>query len=127
MMIWLLVTICDLLIPLLMIGFGSAFQKHPPKEINGLYGYRTSRSMKNQETWLFANQYCGKLWWKLGWILFWLTLAAHLPFMKCQGNEASLTVLCLLVTLLQCVVLIGSVFPVENELKKQFNEQGVRR
>jgi len=25
--------------------------KHPPKSINAIYGYRTARSMKNDETW----------------------------------------------------------------------------
>ena len=28
----------------------------PPKKINMLYGYRTRRSMKNQETWNTGNQ-----------------------------------------------------------------------
>ena len=33
------------------------FRMFPPKKINYLYGYRTSRSMKNIENWNFANQY----------------------------------------------------------------------
>jgi uncharacterized membrane protein len=28
----------------------------PPKKINSLYGYRTYRSMKNEDVWNFANQ-----------------------------------------------------------------------
>ena len=31
-----------------MIGFGFLFQKRPPKNINGLYGYRTAMSMKTR-------------------------------------------------------------------------------
>jgi len=37
-----------------------SFQKNPPTEINPGYGYRTSRSMKNQMTWDFAQKYMGK-------------------------------------------------------------------
>jgi len=29
----------------------------PPKKINSLYGYRTSRSMLNQKNWTFAQTY----------------------------------------------------------------------
>ena len=39
--------------------------KYPPKEINGIIGYRTTMSRKNMDTWKFAHDYCGKLWLKL--------------------------------------------------------------
>jgi uncharacterized membrane protein len=29
----------------------------PPKKINSFYGYRTSKSMRNQENWTFAQKY----------------------------------------------------------------------
>ena len=51
MAFWLFLTAMDLLIPAIMVGIGARFLKHPPKTINALYGYRTARSMKNQETW----------------------------------------------------------------------------
>ena len=35
--------------------------KYPPKKINYFYGYRTRRSMQNNETWSFANKYAAKL------------------------------------------------------------------
>jgi uncharacterized membrane protein len=38
-----------------MIGFPLYFLKRPPKKINSTYGYRTPRSMKNQELWDLAN------------------------------------------------------------------------
>ena len=40
--------IMDLLIPIIMILFGQAFLKKAPKEINYIFGYRTSRSMKTE-------------------------------------------------------------------------------
>lgn len=35
---------------------GILFKKNPPKEINLWYGYRTKRSMRNQERWDFAQK-----------------------------------------------------------------------
>jgi uncharacterized membrane protein len=42
--------------PLLLI-FAYLYKRFPPKKINSLYGYRTSRSMKNQEAWECGNTY----------------------------------------------------------------------
>jgi uncharacterized membrane protein len=39
---------------------GRLMMNHPPSEINGLSGYRTSRSMKTQESWDFAQEEAGK-------------------------------------------------------------------
>ncbi|MFN7013015.1 MAG: SdpI family protein [Bacteroidia bacterium] len=33
----------------------------PPKKINSLYGYRTSRSMKSIEAWVVANRFSSKV------------------------------------------------------------------
>lgn len=48
-------------VPAVMLGIGVLFFKCPPKKINGLYGYRTTRSMKDQESWNYAHHYSGKL------------------------------------------------------------------
>lgn len=45
---------------LLILAFSWWFYKKPPKNINSFYGYRTSRSMKNQQTWDEANRYSAK-------------------------------------------------------------------
>lgn len=36
---------------------GLIFKIFPPKKINGVYGYRTNTSMKNQDTWNVAQKY----------------------------------------------------------------------
>ena len=48
---------------------GFIMLKFPGKKINSSYGYRTSRSMKNQQTWDFAQCYSAKESIKLGIIL----------------------------------------------------------
>ena len=45
--------------PLLMF-FSFIFITYRPKEVNSLYGYRTKRSMKNQNVWLTANKISAK-------------------------------------------------------------------
>lgn len=53
---WVFTLAVSLLIPGSMIFFGRSFMKNPPGEINGGYGCRTSRSMRNRETWNYANE-----------------------------------------------------------------------
>ena len=48
---WIFMLLMNLMIPLTMIGFGRSFMKNTPKEINAVFGYRTSISMKNKDTW----------------------------------------------------------------------------
>ena len=50
-----------LLIGPLMFLISLIFVYFPPKEINSLYGHRTTISMKNQDTWNEANKRSAKL------------------------------------------------------------------
>lgn len=45
-----------LVISVMVIVIGIIFRVFPPKKINGLYGYRTVTSMKNQEIWDYAQK-----------------------------------------------------------------------
>ncbi|MEN1786431.1 MAG: SdpI family protein [Bacteroidota bacterium] len=56
---FIIVFICSLTGIILLIG-GFLFKKYPPKKINPWYGYRTKRSMKNQERWVFAQRTASK-------------------------------------------------------------------
>lgn len=60
--------IFSFVVPAIYIAIGIAFKKHPPKEINSVSGWRTQRSMQNQETWNFANTLGGKCFLALGCI-----------------------------------------------------------
>ena len=46
------------------------------KDINSLIGYRTIRSMKNQESWDLAQKYCFKKWFI--WVIP-ITLTMQIP------------------------------------------------
>ena len=58
---WIFMTVCNFLMPALMVIIGKIWLKHPPKSINSSYGYCTPMSQKNQDTWDFAQAYCGKM------------------------------------------------------------------
>ena len=122
---WLYMLGVCLVIPLTMMIFGRHFMHHPPKEINGAYGYRTSMSMKSRETWDFAHRYFGRLWFILGLMLLPLSAAAMLFLLgesvKAIGNAS------LIIMAFQLLFLIIPIFPTERALKKNFDRFGFRR
>ena len=122
---WIFMLIMDLLVPCTMIGFGKLFLNKAPKNINYTFGYRTTMSMKNQDTWQFAHKYCGKLWFRLGLILLPLST---IPLLFVLGKEIETiatvgTVICFA----QIVPLLGSIIPTEIALKKVFDKSGKRK
>jgi uncharacterized membrane protein len=125
MWFWWYLFVCNVFIPVLMIGFGRMMWKHPPKNINGIIGYRTTRSMKNMDTWKFAHEYCGHLWWKAGWILLFPSILIQLPFY--HATENTIGIIAGILAGIQCVILIVSVICTERALKKNFTEEGQKR
>ena len=122
---WIFMLVCNLLIPATMIGFGRMFTKNPPREINSGFGYRTSRSMKNQETWDFAHEYCGRLWNKVGWALVPLAVLGQALTLLCPDIE-SMCLWSLVPTTAETVVMAAVYFPVERALKRNFDRDGKR-
>lgn len=119
---WIFMTICNLLLPALMIVLGKVFIKNPPKTINGIYGYRTSRSKKNQDTWNYAHLYCGQLWWKFGWFMLPLAVIGMLPAI--EKNDDIVGVVGTVVIIAECIALFVSIFFVERALGKKFDKDG---
>lgn len=125
MWFWWFILICDLLVPILMIGSGRMMWKHPPKNINGIMGYRTTRSMKNMDTWKYAHNYCGQLWWNIGWIILMPSIIVHIPFYN--SSESKIGILSCILCSIQCIILIIPVFLTERTLKRTFTDEGMRR
>ena len=115
---WVFMTICNLLLPVLMIALGKVFVKNPPKTINAIVGYRTSRSMKDQDTWNFAHLHCGKLWWKIGWSMLPLSVISMLPALG--KNDDFVGVLSSVIITVECIIMFISIFITERALAKEF-------
>ena len=109
-----------LMVPIITLIAGYLMYRHTPKSINGLVGYRTSRSMINQETWNFANKYCAALWIKLGIVS---SIVSILIFIVFDINEF----ISIVIVLIQTFLLLLSIIPVEKALKNTFDDDGNRR
>ena len=122
---WMFMLLINLLIPFTMIGFGRYFMKKPPKEINAMFGYRTSMSMKNKDTWDFAHKHCGKAWFICGWVITPITIIAMLLIIG-KGMEI-VEKFGSIIVFVQLAILIGSIIPTEMALKRNFDKNGNRR
>lgn len=120
---WIFMMSMNLLIPLTMIGLGRYFMKKPPKKINHFFGYRTTMSMKNKDTWEFAHKYFGKLCYKTGLVVLLVSVVAML-FLLGKDTE-TIGRLGAIICLFQCIPLIAIIFPTEKALKDKFGEDGI--
>ena len=119
---WIYMLIMDLLIPTVMVLFGRAFLKKAPKEINYVFGYRTSRSMKNRDTWEFAHRYCGKIWFICGLVLIPIVAGIMLCFIGADTKTVGYVGASMLVFPLLLIIL--SVILTERALKNTFDKSG---
>ena len=125
MLFWWIMLICDLIIPIVMLISGRMMWKHCPKRINNIVGYRTARSMKNMDTWKFAHNYCGKLWWKIGWVMIIPSALIHI--LLCHSDNNTIEFAGLILVAIQCFVMVVSIYPTEKALKTHFNNDGTCR
>ncbi len=124
MFFWFFMLVVDLFTPILMLGIGWLFMKHPPRDINAFIGYRTSMSMKNEETWLFSHRFCGKLWFWTGLILLAPSVIPLLFFIGKSTDVVSLVGV--IVMCVQMLILVATIIPVEIALHKYFDKFGNR-
>ena len=128
--LWIVMLVCNLILPLTFIGMGQKFTKDPPKTIDPMYGYRTVMSMKNQDTWEFAQQRYGRTCCKIGWVLLPVT-ALFLLLMRTLRVPVESMDFCFcqvgFVLLEAVAVVIANYVPVERALKQNFDKNGNRR
>lgn len=103
---------------IIFIILGFILNIFPPKKINSLYGYRTTLSMKNKDTWDEAQKYSAKSFIFLG--LLYIILSFILI------NLLKVTSIPYQIIFLIMGILLMLVFD-EMHLKKIFNEDGSRR
>lgn len=81
-------------------------------------------SMKNKDTWKFAHKYCGRLWKRFGLIL--LLLSVIMMLWVVQKDIDTVGKMGSVICVIQMVVLIGTIFPTEIALKRNFDKDGNR-
>lgn len=81
--------------------------------------------MKNMDTWKFANDYCGRLWWKIGFVMILPSILMHIPFYR--SDEETIGIVGIILVTIQVIILVTSIIPTETALRKTFNEIGTRK
>lgn len=102
-----------LLTGVVFVIVGFFMSKFPPKKINRLIGYRTARSMKNQQQWDFAQTYSAKEMMKLGALL--VLCSVPLFFIKVNEPIAGLITFSLIITTISILL-----FRVERGIRIRF-------
>ncbi|GAA0872666.1 SdpC immunity protein SpdL [Gangjinia marincola] len=101
--------------PTLLILLGYIYRYFPPKKINYLYGYRTRRSMANQQIWNYANKVGAKMIILWGWLLALGSFVVYLLF----PNNAML-----LQGILLLILMIGLFIRSERKIDQHFDKNG---
>jgi len=119
---WIFIVLSNLLILVIMFVFGKIFSATAPKKINYIFGYRTARSMKNEQTWEFAHKRLGKIWKRISIALL---SVAVLPMLIVIGkSEDTIGTVGMIVCYFEIAVMILTVIIVEQALKKNFDKNG---
>lgn len=120
MSFWITMSICNFIIPAIMLVISFLSKKKIPKKINGLCGYRTENSMKSQDTWDFAQKYCGKLWLKIAIVL--IIISIIITILTFNKSETFIAISTVIYEMFQCAAVICSIIPIERALKENFKE-----
>lgn len=108
----------NLIIPIIMVILGLVFKFIPPHKINSVYGYRTTRSNKSQETWDYAQKRIGGLWLYMGAILYCISIISMivLPVSKAYTS--------IIYGGIGIIAFLSGIPFVEKKLKEKFDENG---
>ena len=122
---WLMMLAINLIIPMIMIGFGKAFMKSPPKDINDAFGYRTAMSKKNPDTWEFAHKHFGRIWFRVGLVLLPVSVALMLTALG--KTEEEVLGLGALACCVETIPMVLCMIPTELALRRTFDKTGARK
>ena len=124
---WIFMLVMNLLIPLVMIIFGRVFEKKPPKIgiSKFAFGYRSIMSMRNADTWEYANRFFGKLWFRFGIVLGLISIIVL--FFYIGKDKDTVGFAGLIISYVQMAVMLIPVIPTEISLRKRFDKNGNRK
>lgn len=116
---------CTMVMSLIFLVGGYSLRKTAKRKINHVIGYRTSLSMKNEDTWAFANDELGKIWIKIGWFIVPFTILFNVVFAFVKLNCYEMV--CVLFVIGEIVVLFITRAIVESKMRRTFNRDGSRK
>ncbi|MDO5100395.1 MAG: SdpI family protein [Eubacteriales bacterium] len=119
---WIFMFVATLLIPVALLLIWYVCPKF--KTIHNASGYRTSRSMKNQETWNFAQTHCAKTSLYMFFPALFLAIVIMPTVMS--GSIDQIGWIGLAVTMIQMMSFVVIIVSTEGALRKTFDEGGNR-
>jgi len=90
-----------------------------------IFGYRTNKSMKNKDTWIFAHNYCGKLWRVIGLIMLIVSVIAMIFILG--KNIIVISIFGGILCGIQIIFMVLPIFFTERALEINFDTHGNRR
>ncbi len=119
---WIFMFIITLLIPAALLLTWYLCPKF--KTIHNASEYRTKRSMKNQDTWDFAQKYCARM----SLYIFFPSLILTIAIMPTVINESIDRIgwIGLGITIIQMISFVVIMISTEKALKNTFDESGNR-
>ena len=118
-----------LLIPVFMLLMAVLFHYKQPRHINQIYGYRTSLSMKNQDTWVVANQSASGcfLYTTIGFLTVLILLLLVVGRAGLIGWFGSFQALFLNIAILSSGLVLVPIIVTEHKLRQVFTSEGIRK
>jgi hypothetical protein len=96
----------------------ASWKRKPPKDISGLWGYRTKRSMRNQESWDFAHSMCSKRF--PPWCLMVFAASEAALFIGYAVSRDTAWLVGEIMVFAQIAALLLMLLPIEKALKDKF-------
>ncbi|MBP3329183.1 MAG: SdpI family protein [Clostridia bacterium] len=122
---WAFTLITNLILPVLILLFGIHYGKNgAPKNIEGHSGFRSRRATKSWDAWVFAHKLAAKIWRITGIIMIPVTVV--LMAFTIKLSVEAINIYGAFVFLLQGLTFVATIIHVENQIKKNFNDYGVR-
>ena len=125
MQVWITVLVEAMLIPVIALLAGILAKHNIPRRVNWFWGYRTSLSMKNADTWQTANACMGKILVPSSVILLVLVPVAMLFLLgKSEDTIATFGAMIMCAAMLPVLATIPYT---EKKLRQTFDSNGNRR
>lgn len=122
---WAFTLVTDLIVPALVLLFGIHYGKNgAPKNIEGHSGFRSRRATKSWDAWVFTHKLAAKIWRIAGIIMLPVTVV--MMIFAIGFSVEMLAFYGSLIFALQGFTFVGTIVYVETQIKKNFNDYGVR-
>lgn len=125
MQMWFFMLFIAIVLPFIMFMSSFYFIAGGPKNINNIFGYRTGRSMINKDTWIFAHEYCGKLWLKVSIVFILASIVIMLCLIK--TDQRVFVAVGFVIFIAEFITLFFTISKTEKALADNFDIKGNRK